>query len=232
MSAQLAEIYTQMMEAVEEIDTKLDSLSGGKATGKRKIVSQLMEKHEIIWSQAVNDIVSFVSGQSPEVQTAVVSALETALRKNFDKSVNSYVEALVDSQPVQEPLVNEEEAAVLSGQRSELYQQIKAIVGLAESIGEGPFEMPKMRRGSTGKRGPRNLSLFTFWIDGEEVDMTIGQIAKENGYELAGDLTKALRASGFDTKDGDAFEDFELPNGKKLTGQRDDSEEEDEPEED
>ena len=225
MSAQLGEIYGQMMEAVNEIDVKLDSLSGGKTAGKRKIVSDLMEKHEDVWGQAVNDIVTFVNGQTPEVQTAVVSALESALRKNFDKEVNSYVEGLVDSQPVQQPLISEDEAAVLSGQRSELYQQIKAIVGLAESIGEEGFEMPKMRRGSTGKRGPRNLSLFTFWIDGEEVDMTIGQIAKENGYDKAGDLTKALRAAGFDTKDGDSFTDFELPNGKVLTGERDDSEE-------
>ena len=85
-----------------------------------------------------------------------------------------------------------------------------------------------MRRGSTGKRGPRNLSLFTFWIDGDEVDMTIGQIAKENGYDKAGDLTKALRAAGFDTKDGDSFSNFKLPNGKVLTGERDDSEEEEE----
>ena len=227
MSAQLNEIYQQMMEAVNEIDVKLDSLSGGKTAGKRKIVSDLMEKHESVWSNAVTDIVNFVNGQDPEVQTAVVSALESALRKNFDKSVNAYVEGLVDSQPVQQPLVSEEEAAVLSSQRSELYQQIKAIVGLAESIGEEGFEMPKMRRGSTGKRGPRNLSLFTFWIDGEEVDMTIGQIAKDNGYDKASDLTKALREAGFDTKDGDSFEDFELPNGKTLSGQRDDSEEDD-----
>lgn len=230
--ADLAEIHAQLMETVDEIDTKLDSLTGGKTAGKRKIVNDLMEKHSAKWSQAVNDTVAFVQQQDPEVQAAVVSAFMSELRKNFDKGVSNYIEALVDSQPVQEPLITEEEAAVLSTQRSELYQKIKAIVQLAETVDEGPFDMPKMRRGSTGKRGPRNLSLFTFWIDGDEVDMTIGQIAKENGYDKASELTKALRESGFDTRDGDSFEDFELPNGKLLSGQRDDSEDDDEDSED
>ena len=226
---ELRDIYTQMMGAVEEIDTKLDSLSGGKTAGKRKIVNDLVEKHSSVHNQAVNDTIAFIEQQDAEIQAAVVNAFQTALRKNFDKEVNAYIEGLVDSQPVQEPLVSEEEAAVLSGQRSELYQQIKSIAAVAESIGEGDdFELPKMRRGSTGKRGPRNLSLFTFWIDGEEVDMTIGQIAKENGYDKASELTKALRANGFDTKDGDSFADFFLPNGKVLTGERDDSEDDEE----
>ena len=227
---ELEVIYGQMMETISEIDVQLDSLSGGKTAGKRKIINELTEKHNDVWSKAVTDVTAFIETQDEETQAAIVNAFQTALRSNFDKSVNSYVEGLVDAQPEQVALISEDEAAVLSGQRSELYQKVKAIVGLAESVDEGPFEMPKMRRGSTGKRGPRNLSLFTFWIDGEEVDETIGNIAKQNGYDKAGDLTKGLREAGFDTKDGDSFPDFTLPNGKVLTGTRDDSEDDEDDE--
>lgn len=225
---EIRELYDNLMEAIGEIDTALDSLSDSSTVGKRKVTNDLVAKHETVWSGPLGDLVEFVSGQSIEVQTAVVSAFQATLRKEFDKAISSYVEGVVESQPVQEPLITEDEAAVYSEKRSEIYKKLKSIVELADSIGEEGYEMPRMRRGSTGKRGPRNLSLFTFWIDDEEVDMTIGQIAKDNGYEKAKDLTEALRESGFDTKDGDSFDSFTLPNGKVLSGQRDDEEESDE----
>jgi hypothetical protein len=76
------------------------------------------------------------------------------------------------------------------------------------------------------------LSLFTFFIDDEEVDLTIGQIAKENGYEKASDLTKALRNEGFDTREGNEFGPITLPNGKVLSGVRDDAEDDEDTDED
>jgi len=226
--ADLKEIHGKLLEAINEIDAQLDSLSGGKAAGKRKIVADLTDKHSTVYRAALDDVLGFIKNLDAEKKAAVVSAFQTELRKSFDAEVSAYVEALVESQPVQEALITPEQAETLSKQRSELYQQIKAVVGVAESVGEEPLEMPSSRRGASGPRGPRNLSMFTFYINDEEVDKTIGQIAKENGYEKSADLTKALRDSGFDTKDGVSFDDFELPNGKILSGQRNEDEDEEE----
>jgi hypothetical protein len=224
---ELKDMYDQLIEVIEEIDTKLDSLTGGKSSSKTKIVNELTKKHETSWNPAVNDMIAQLETLDPETQAAVYNGFVSSLRKQFEKSVNSYVEGLVDSQPVQQPLISEEEAEVLSKKRSEVYQKVKSIVEVAATFDED-YDMPRIRRGSTGKRGPRNMSLFTFFIDGVEVDATIGQIAKDNGYDKAAELTDALRASGFDTKGGSEIESFELPNGKILSGVREDDEEEEE----
>ncbi len=228
---EIRELYNSLSEVLDELDSALDSLSDSTSVGKRKLTNELIEKHESSWSEAVSKTVTFVKAQPIEVQTAVVQAFYQNLRKNFDKEINGYLEGLVEAQPVQKPLISEDQVEEYSTKRKEVYKKIKAIVELGESVGEEGMEMPRQRKGSTGKRGPRNLSLFVFWIDDEEVDMTIGQIAKENGYEKAADLTKALRESGFDTKEGSSFANFELPNGKILSGERDDSDEEEEEDE-
>lgn len=222
----IKELHGQFMEAIAEIDVNLDSLTDSKASGKRKVTAELIEKHEGTFEDALEQTSNYIAEQSEEVQAAIVSAFNRMLSRTFGKSTDAYVSALVDSQPVQEPLISAEEAEVQSKQRSELYQKVKSIVQLAESVGEGPLEMPRQRRGSSGKRGPRNLSLFTFSINGEEVDETIGNIAKQNGYEKASELTAALRDAGFDVTNGDQFDDLTLPNGKVLSGFRDDEEEE------
>lgn len=224
---ELNEMYDSLMEVINEIDTKLDSLTGGKSASKTKILNGLVQENSSLWESAANDMIAQLKTLDPDKQAAVYTGFVSKLRKEFDKEVNSYVEGIVDAQPVQEALITPEEAEVLSKKRSEVYQKVKSVVELADTFGE-EFEMPKIRRGSTGKRGPRNLSLFTFFINGEEVDATIGQIAKDNGYDKAGELTDALRKSGFDTKDGAEFDSFELPNGKILSGYRDDTDEEEE----
>lgn len=233
MSLDLKEIYTELFGAINEIDVMLDSVSGSKAAGKRKVISDLTSKHEALWKSAVDNTVASLSQMEPENQAAVYYALINNLRNNFDKNVTGYVDGLVDAQPKQEALISEEEVAKYSEKRSQLYAKIKTVVELAESVGDEVLEMPRIRRGSSGKRGPRNLSLFIFSLDGEEVeDMSIGQIAKENGYEKAADLTAALKASGFDTHKGAEFADFILPNGKVLSGFRpEDEDEEDEDDE-
>jgi len=232
MSLELTEIHADMLAAINEIDVKLDSLSGGKSAGRRKVTADLMEKYEATWQTGVNDVVTYISSQSPEVQAAVYSAFTSELRKKFDKPVSAYLEGIVDSQPKQEALISEDEVEVYSKKRSELYQKIKTVVELAATVSDEELEMPRIRRGTSGKRGPRNLSLFTFFIDDVEVDLTIGQIAKENGYDKASDLTKALRNEGFDTREGSEFGPITLPNGKTLKGIRDDEDDVEDDDED
>ena len=235
---EMTDLYDQIVSSIDEIDVELDSLTGGKSAGKRKVTNDLKEKHEGIYSGPLGQTVDFIAGQPEEVQAAIVSAFTDELRNKYGKSTDSYITALVDNQPTQEALITEDEAAQKSKDRSELYQKAKAIVSLLSSVGVD-VEMPKARRGSTGKRGPRNLSLFTFSVNGVEVDMTMKQIAEAGGYSKASQLTKALRDAddssgwkGFDVTNGSQFDDFTLPNGKILSGFRDDSDDEDEGDED
>jgi len=224
---ELNEMYDSLMEVINEIDVKLDSLTGGKSASKTKILNGLVSDNSDLWEGAVNDMIAQLETLDPEKQAAVYTGFVSKLRKTFEKAVNAYVEGIVDSQPVQEALITPEEAEVLSKKRSEVYQKIKSVVELADTFGE-EYEMPRIRRGSTGKRGPRNLSMFDFWLDGVETDDTIGEIAKANGYDKAAELTEALRQSGFDTQKGTEFEGFVLPNGKVLSGIRSEDEAEEE----
>ncbi len=231
MSLDLGEMYGELKTAIDEIDNLLDSVSGSKTVGKRKVVSDLVAKHEASWKSAVDSTVSGLSNMDPETKAAVYYALVNNLRSNFDKEVVGYVDGLVDALPTQEALISEEQVGEYSEKRSQLYSKIKTVVELADTLGGEKLELPRVRRGSSGKRGPRNLSLFTFFINGEEVDLTIGQIAKENGYDKASELTAALKAAGIDTHSGAEIPDFTLPNGKVLSGYRPEDDDDDEDDE-
>lgn len=236
---ELREAYDKLMAAINQIDVELDSLTGEGSSIRRRIVNDLVEKHGDVFNPAIASIVENIKNLPDEQRIAAVNAFVNTIRKEFGKSTEAILDTMVAAAPKQQPLITEEQAEVRQKQRSELYQKVKSIVELAASVfDEGEWDMPPMRRGSTGKRGPRNLSLFTFFIDGAEVDMTIGQIAKENGYEKAADLTKALREKneetgwkGFDTREGEKFDGFKLPNGKILAGVRP-ADDEDDPEDD
>lgn len=231
-------VYDQMMEAIADIDTQVDSLTGGKSAGKRKVTSDLVVANQELCDNATTMIVGQLTDEkySDEQRVALYSAIVSGLKAKFEESTSAYVSAIVDTQPEQLPLVTPEEAAVLSTQRSALYQKVKSIVDIQQSLGGEEWDMPKMKRGSSGKRGPRNLSLFTWSLDGEEIDETIGNIAKANGYDKASELTKALREGAtvpaeFDTREGDTLTSFTLPNGKVLSGFRDDTEPDEDEEE-
>ena len=239
----MRETYDEMIEAINQIDVELDSLTGSTTGTKRAVITDLVTKHESVYSNPIEQIITNLESMDAEQQAAAYHAFSEALETNFGKAAKAYVDAKVDSMPTPEPMINEEEAAKRSEQRSALYQKVKAIVNLVSTVHDEEWAMPKMRRGSKGKRGKRNLSMFVFMIDGEEVDLTIGEIAKDNGYEKASELTKALRETTFvdedgkefkfNTTTGTQFDNFKLPNGKLLSGYRpDDDDDSDDSDED
>jgi hypothetical protein len=229
----LTEIHAELMASIQEIDQVLDTLSGSKTAGRRKIINDMVSNAEGTWQPVAEQVSDFLKGMDESQRTAVFFGVVETLRKEFEKAASSYVEAVVDAQPKQEAVVTPEQAEQLNANRKELYAKIKPIVELAEQIEGETLEMPKVRRGSSGPRGKRAMSLLTYFIDGEEVDMTPGQIAKENGYEAAKDFTQALRDAGYDVSTVTEINNFKLPNGKVLNAVLDDgSDEEEESDED
>jgi hypothetical protein len=229
----LTEIHAELMASIQEIDQVLDTLSGSKTAGRRKIINDMVSNAEGTWQPVAEQVSDFLNGMDESQRTAVFFGVVETLRKEFEKAASSYVEAVVDAQPKQEAVVTPEQAEQLNANRKELYAKIKPIVELAEQIEGEILEMPKVRRGSSGPRGKRAMSLLTYFIDGEEVDMTPGQIAKENGYEAAKDFTQALRDAGYDVSTVTEINNFKLPNGKVLNAVLDDgSDEEEESDED
>ena len=118
MSLDLKDIYNELFEGINEIDVLLDSVSGSKAAGKRKVISDLTSKHEAFWKDAVDTTVTQLSTLDAEQQAAAYYALVNTLRTNFDKSVTGYIDGLVDAQPKQEALISEDDVAKYSEKRS------------------------------------------------------------------------------------------------------------------
>jgi len=192
----LPEIHQELMEVITDIDTKLDSLTDSETAGKRKVGNDLVEAATATFNPVVEQLVPQIQGMDENVQAGVYLGLVRALRTAFGESVDKLIASIAETMPKPEPLVTEEEAKVLSKTRSELYQKAKSVVDLAQQFGNQTLEMPKMRRGSRGKRGPRALSFYTWAINGEEVPdekNNVKGVSEILGFAKAAEFTKALR---------------------------------------
>jgi hypothetical protein len=195
----LKAVYTDLMEKVEEIDVKLDSLTDTEAAGKRKIGNDLQEAAKPSWSNVVDQLVPQLKSLAPEELAGVYLGITRTLRSEFDESVSKFIAETAESAPKSEPLISEDEAKELQTFRSEAYQQLKSLVDIIKTMMGEELPMPKTRRGARGKRGKRALSLYTWAVNGEAVsddDDSVAGVAKLLGFEKAKDFTEALRAGG------------------------------------
>lgn len=218
----LKAIYDEIVSNINEIDVQLDSLVDTESAGKRKIGNDLVDKFEAQWTSIVEQLTGHLNSLDEETQAGVYLGLSRSLQSVFSEPAKNFVESLAKNAPKSEPLITEEQAAELSKVRSELYQKAKAVVDLAKNFDGTDFEMPKTRRGSRGKRGPRALSLMVWAINGAAVaeeDNSVAGVAKLLGFEKSKDFTQALRDAGVDTREpGDSFE-VEI-NGKTVFAER------------
>lgn len=226
--ADLRTIYEGGMEKVAEIDTQLDSLTDQETAGKRKVGNDLIEASKAEWENFLAGAITQMETMAPEVQAGVYLALQKGLKEKFDATSTELVSKKVAEMPPVEPLISEEEAENLRKVRSALYQQVKNVRELAIQVGEATEEdpnwvMPKMRRGASGKRGKRALSLMTWYINGEEIEDidTVKDVAAHLGFAKAADFTQALRDAGIDTRNpGEKF--VFTHNGIEVTAVRED----------
>lgn len=213
-------MYEEMMSKIEEIDIVLDSLDDTTGAGKRKIASDLVEKTESIWSTPAQNIISQLQNLDDETLVGVFRGIRSELDKAFDEKTKQTIDTLVEEAPKVEPLCTPEEATVFSDQRSALYQNIKMAVKLAETMDGVTLAMPKSRRGSRGKRGPRAMSLMVWSINGEELDAEkFKDVAIAAGFEAGKELTAYLKSKDVDTTNPEGGQiSVELPDGRTLDG--------------
>lgn len=236
MPTDVQPMYDKLMSVIEDIDIKLDSLDDSSGASKRKIASDLVEAHKTTWEPAVKQVISQFQNLDEETLVGVFRGFVSELTKTFDEPVKNYIEKQVENAPKSEPLITEEEAEVLSKQRSDLYQQIKMAVQLAESIDGVELAMPKTRRGSRGKRGPRAMSLMVWSIDGVELDPQpekFKDLATLVGFEKSSELTAFLKSKDVDTTNPENGElEVTLEDGRTLSGYIPAEDDEDESDED
>ena len=237
----LPEIHQELMTVINDIDVKLDSLVDSDTAGKRKIGNDLVEATSGTFGAVVDQLVPQIREMDADTQAGVYLGLVRALRAAFDEEVSKLIEERAATLPKVAPLVTEDEAKELSKARSELYQKAKSVVDLAKQFGNQDLDMPKMRRGSRGKRGPRALSFYTWAINGvavPEASDSVKGVSELLGFEKAADFTKALRDGRENEQDKvdttnppDEFT-WTHPDGRIVTATRDEDDTEDSTEDD
>jgi len=232
----LGRMYVELMQkVVNEIDPRLDAGSAGAT--KRKFTNDLVSSHESEWKVVSDDMVAQLGNMTPEAQAGNFYGLIRALTSSFKENVDKWIEdnsTGVVLDPSEVP--SDAEKSELQEQRKELYTQIKTIISLAQSFNietAEDWEAPVIRRGSSGKRGKRALSLYTWSIDGQPVDDdsdTPKGVSVLLGFDKAADFTKALKAANINTTSPDPTFTVTI-NGKEVTASRvdDDEDVEDDP---
>ncbi len=222
MTTEVQGMYNKLIEAISAIDEKLDSLDDTQGVTKRKIVSDLVESAQGTWGPAAEAFIAQLSTLDDDTLVGVYRGLTSEIDKAFAEKTKTIIDAKAETAPKPTPLISEEEIAPLSATRSELYQQVKMAVTLAKAIDGVDLEMPKTRRGSKGKRGPRAMSLMVWAINGEEINpqpAKFKDLAELLGFAKSSELTAFLKSKDVDTttpKDNKL--EVELPDGRLLTG--------------
>lgn len=215
-------MYDKLMSTITEIDVQLDSLDDTAGAGKRKIANDLVEANASTVESVAQQIISQFANLDDDTLVGVFRGVRAELDKAFDERVKSIINEKAETAPKSEPLITEEQAAELSKQRSELYQRVKMAVQLARDIDGVELPMPKTRRGSRGKRGPRAMTLMVWAIDGEELDPQpekTKDLAQLLGFEKSSELTAFLKAKGVNTTDPENGElEVTLDDGRVLSG--------------
>jgi hypothetical protein len=234
-------MYDKVKSAIDSIDEKLDSLQDSEGATRTKVVNELVEENQEITAQGIDQTIVQLRNLEPTQLVGVVNGIIKSLNAAFKDDMEKTVAELVAAAPKVEPLITEEEAEVLSKQRSELYQQIKQIVFLAETMDGVELPMPKARRGAIGKRGQRAMSKMIWAVDGNILDPQpkYKELAEMLGFtETKGEktnretkekeeitispstnLTKFLKDKGVDTKNPkDGKVSVAVPDGRVLSG--------------
>ncbi len=239
-------------DEIAEIDVKLDAASDSAGAGKRAIANQLVKENEGTIESLVSQITSFLNDADENTVAGVFTGVVRSLNSAFSEPVTKHLEVLASSATSSVEVPSEAEIEELTTVRKKLNEQFKALETLLDSFGidTSSVAKPKKRTGSRGKRSPRAMSQYQFYLDGTELsaaENNLTLIAKRvgsfDGITVSDDegnsktLTpgKALRdflaENGVDQKNPPAEWSVELPSGNTLSAARfetSDDEDEDE----
>jgi len=198
----LVQMYDLVKGQIAAIDEELDAAQGGKAAGKRAIINTLVKENgetiDIVLGQLREQL--FDSDKfSDQQKAAFYYGLLSTLRDNFETRAQETIDPMVKEVP-DAPAIPAEELQKKSNERSLAYKQAKYVRELLSMFGEDldNYPMPK-RRGGGGKRGTRELSKYSWSLDGERMPAdsdSLTAIAKKLGFEKSVTLRELMRNAG------------------------------------
>jgi hypothetical protein len=225
--------YKKLMSSVYQIDDVLDAQADAASGGKRKFTNELVDSTKDVWSPVTDQLSIQLNEMVEEQRAGAFYGFVRTLSETFKEDIDKWITMQIESRPkVEVETISEDEKKKLQEDRSNFNKQIRAIIEMAYTFGEADgdlddnpdpnWPMPKVRRGSVGKRGKRALTLFTWSIDGNEIDedndSTKG-VATLLGFEKTAEFTQALRDAGVNTTTPNDTFTVEI-RGKQVTGTR------------
>lgn len=210
------ETLLEKVNEVAAIDEKLDAASGSESAGKRALANSLATEHEGVWKKVADSIVANLSKiENPDQQVASFTGVMKSLNDKFKETVDTFLSKEVANRQTETVTLSDEELSSLTTQRKNLVEQAKALKNILEMFGQDVSGIPdiKKRTGSRGKRGPRVLTNYDFFIDGtprSKSQNTLSSIANTVCADLnwkTQDLKNFIAEKGIDlTNPGDGFE--------------------------
>lgn len=211
-----------------KIDEQIAAASGSASQGRRAYVNSLVNsKMDNQLNSFVQDIVNNVGNITDvEIQIALTESVERAFKSHFgetqDKHIDAYVEA---NKPEETEKVSDAELEALMEQARIIRKRFDSMAGVLEMFGHdiADIQRPKRLSGSRGPRGPRTLSKFDYFVDGEarsKSQNSLSSIASTLLKDTPLGKTKALREwlveQGLDLNNPADEWEYTLPNGKVL----------------
>jgi hypothetical protein len=231
MSGDILELHKQLMDSIEELDKQLDSTLDSDTNLQKMFIDEKVTEQKDTIKEVVTGFIAQVKEEPIDAQVGLFYGFQRAFNEAFLKPMKEYVEKQVATLPKPEPLITLDQIPEVAKQRSEAYQSIKQIVDLAGKLMNLDLPMPKMRKGRSGKRGPRKLTFFEWTINETPVDGLKGVVELYPQYGKVGDLTKAMREnktdsegkeipdSGLNLTDPPTRLEYMLPDGNVLVGE-------------
>lgn len=237
-------LFEDLVEQIGKIDEVLNTEDDAKASSRRKILNELVAQSADRVKPNLDSLVNNLSQLSDEDLPGIFYGFVRGLEKAFGKKASEIVDKMIpepDPNAEKAPEIPEDQKNSLLITRKDLLEKARVIGDLAvktDELSEADYEakLPK-RRNVTGKRGKRAISFYTLSVGDKSFD-SLGEVAKEFGYDKASDLTKAIRESGTNlTKPPKSFS-YTLKDGSVLEAvdtrtedEREDDESDDSPEE-
>lgn len=195
----MSELWSKLEAAISSLDAEMDSWNPELGVKRAFLTDLVAENAEASTSQAqrlTDQLNSMDERRRFSLYAGFINTLNDALKKSFDAWVEAQVAELPKPEKVDIP---EEKKKEVSKKRSEYYAMMKQLHGIATGF-KMPFAkdwvLPKVRRASSGKRKPRALLSYDYWIDGEPLDgddnSPLG-VAQALGLTKSSEFTQALK---------------------------------------
>jgi hypothetical protein len=214
---------------IEKLDEVIDSASGSKDAGKRALANQIASETETNHKKMVDQLITALNKiEDKRVLVGAVTSLRSAVQSNFNKQVDEFLTAEVESNTTEGPKVSPEELQKALDERKEAVKHYNILTSVLEMMGEDTEDLPKPKkmtgpRGPQGKRGPRLPKNLQWAVDGKDRSGTTNNLSSiaatvcPDGWKVA-DLRNFLTEQGFDFENIPTEFSFTLPNDKVLSG--------------